>query len=110
MPGVPALTGLFLAGPRHDGSIEKVFKDLNSHMVELVRVKNSLFPVSYGILLEFFAFVYLVAFPLALLETFGFWVIPSALCMGCVYNVLIGSFMSIYLLFRFPSQLTSTAA
>ena len=40
-------------------------------------------------LLEIFAFIYLIALPLALKVEFGIWVIPSCFLMGMCYNVLL---------------------
>lgn len=45
--------------------------------------------MSYGLLLEIFAFAYMVALPLALINSFGAWVIPSCFCLSTCYNVLL---------------------
>ena len=45
--------------------------------------------ISYGLLLEIFAFVYMIVLPLAIQDSFGLLIVPTSFCLTMCYNNLL---------------------
>lgn len=52
------------------------------------RVRNTVFPSSYRLLIHFFIYLFLMTLSLGLVETIGFWEIPVLLTVSCTYFLL----------------------
>lgn len=52
------------------------------------RIRNTVFPVSYRLLMHFFIYLFLLTLSLGLVETIGFWEIPVLLVTASTYFLL----------------------
>ncbi len=86
--------------------LDRTLVNLTDHMGKCERIKNTVFPVTYSLFVEFFLAVFVMLLPFGIIDYFGFMVAPVIVAISIPFFLLEKA--AIYLQDPFQNQPTDT--
>lgn len=72
-----------------EGSIDGSLSLISRNIADCIRIRTATFPITYTYILHILTHVYLFALPLVMVDSTGWWIVPSNLCMAILYISLL---------------------